>query len=572
MVPREGGCGRHRAPRGRERLHRGAHRAPRGPARADLRRDQGTHARDRPVGADAPRRLVVLRPHGRGQAVRHPVPRTARLRRTTGRRPSSRPTSTVPGEQILLDGNVEAEGHEFFSLGSFEVSNDGTRMLYGVDVAGDERYTVRVRDLVTGEQLPDEIPGTFAGATFSPDGRFIVYTTVDDAWRPDTVWLHELGTPVDRRREALPRARRAVLGRRGLHPQRPLPRDRDRLVDHARGMARGCRRPALRAARRVAAHRGRRVRLLARRDRRRGRAVHPPQRRRPGFRAGAGGGIRPLRSAADRRSRTVPASGCSACRRSATGACVGYRRGGLARARHARLRRRLGRRRSSSTSRCTRSATGGNPEWAPPLIRARLRLVRDARHGVRLRGRDRRPAAAQAPAGARRLRARATTRRRGCGRPRRTARRSRSRSCGSARSATPAPRRAPLHLYGYGSYEHSIEPGFSVRAPVGARPRRDLRRRARARRRRDGPPVVRGRQAAAASATRSPTSSTAPCTSIDHGYTTRRPAGRRGRLGRRPADGRRREPRARSCSPASSPTCRSSTRSRRSSTRRCRSR
>jgi len=110
--------------------------------------------------------------------------------------PELSPDVEVPGEQVLLDGNVEAEGHEFFSLGSFEVSNDGTRMLYGVDVAGDERYTIRVRDLVTGEQLPDEIPGTFAGATFSPDGRFIVYTTVDDAWRPDTVWLHELGTPV----------------------------------------------------------------------------------------------------------------------------------------------------------------------------------------------------------------------------------------------------------------------------------------------------------------------------------------------------------------------------------------
>jgi oligopeptidase B len=110
--------------------------------------------------------------------------------------PELSPDVEVAGEQILLDGNVEAEGHEFFSLGSFEVSNDGTLMLYGVDVAGDERYTVRVRNLVTGEQLPDEIPDTFAGATFSPEGRFIVYTTVDDAWRPDTVWLHELGTPV----------------------------------------------------------------------------------------------------------------------------------------------------------------------------------------------------------------------------------------------------------------------------------------------------------------------------------------------------------------------------------------
>ncbi len=110
--------------------------------------------------------------------------------------PELNPGVAVTGEQVLLDGNVEAEGHEFFSLGSFSISNDGTRMLYGIDVEGDERYTIRVRDLVTGEPLPDEIPGTFAGASFSPDGRFIVYTTVDDAWRPDTVWLHELGTPV----------------------------------------------------------------------------------------------------------------------------------------------------------------------------------------------------------------------------------------------------------------------------------------------------------------------------------------------------------------------------------------
>ena len=102
----------------------------------------------------------------------------------------------VAGEQIVLDGNAEAEGQEFFALGSFEVSKDGTLLLYGVDVEGDERYTLKVRDLRTGENLPDEIPNTSAGASFSPDGRFIVYLTVDDAWRPDTVWLHELGTPV----------------------------------------------------------------------------------------------------------------------------------------------------------------------------------------------------------------------------------------------------------------------------------------------------------------------------------------------------------------------------------------
>ena len=115
--------------------------------------------------------------------------------------PELHPDEPVPGEEVLLDGNVEAEGHEFFSLGSFEVSADGSLLLYGVDVAGDERYTIRVRELATGRHLPDVIPETFAGAEFSPDGRFIVYTTVDDAWRPDTVWLHEIGTLVsaDRR-------------------------------------------------------------------------------------------------------------------------------------------------------------------------------------------------------------------------------------------------------------------------------------------------------------------------------------------------------------------------------------
>ncbi|PJJ61469.1 S9 family peptidase [Compostimonas suwonensis] len=101
----------------------------------------------------------------------------------------------VPGEQIVLDDNVEAAGHEFYSLGSFDVSEDGRLLLYAVDTVGDERYTLRVRDLETGEDLADEVPGTFPGALFSPDGRYLYYPTVDDAWRPDTIWRHELGQP-----------------------------------------------------------------------------------------------------------------------------------------------------------------------------------------------------------------------------------------------------------------------------------------------------------------------------------------------------------------------------------------
>ncbi|MGV8913052.1 MAG: S9 family peptidase [Rhodoglobus sp.] len=123
-------------------------------------------------------------------------------------------STTLPGEQILLDDNVEAEGHDFFSLGSFSLSDDGTLLLYGVDIEGDERYTLRVRQLgeaatsadtsntdadavirySAADDLPDEIPGTAGGALLDATGKYVFYTTVDDAWRPDTVWRYELGT------------------------------------------------------------------------------------------------------------------------------------------------------------------------------------------------------------------------------------------------------------------------------------------------------------------------------------------------------------------------------------------
>lgn len=103
----------------------------------------------------------------------------------------------APGEEVIFDGNVEAEGHDFFSLGSFDVSSDGALLAYGVDVEGDERYTLRVRDLTTGQNLPDEITETAPGATFDATGRFLFYPTVDDSWRPDTIWRHQVGSTGD---------------------------------------------------------------------------------------------------------------------------------------------------------------------------------------------------------------------------------------------------------------------------------------------------------------------------------------------------------------------------------------
>lgn len=99
----------------------------------------------------------------------------------------------IPGEQVLLDENVEAHGHEFFSLGAATVSLDGHTLAYSVDTRGDERYTLRFVDLRTGERYADEISGIGAGATWAADNRTLYYTTVDEAWRPDTVWRHRLG-------------------------------------------------------------------------------------------------------------------------------------------------------------------------------------------------------------------------------------------------------------------------------------------------------------------------------------------------------------------------------------------
>ncbi|QHE67712.1 S9 family peptidase [Rhodococcus sp. WAY2] len=108
--------------------------------------------------------------------------------------PELTPGVELPGEQILLDGNAEAEGHDFFSVGAFSLSHDGTLLAYSVDVVGDERYTLRFKNLVTGELLPDEITGTAPGVTWAIDHRHVFYLTVDESWRPDTVWRHRLGT------------------------------------------------------------------------------------------------------------------------------------------------------------------------------------------------------------------------------------------------------------------------------------------------------------------------------------------------------------------------------------------
>ncbi len=103
----------------------------------------------------------------------------------------------IQGEEVLLDGNEVAGDSEFFSLGTVDVSPDGRLLAYSVDLKGDERFTLRIKDLNTGDLLPDQLPEVHYGSAWSADGSTIFYTKVDDAWRPYQVWRHALGSDDD---------------------------------------------------------------------------------------------------------------------------------------------------------------------------------------------------------------------------------------------------------------------------------------------------------------------------------------------------------------------------------------
>lgn len=101
-------------------------------------------------------------------------------------------------EQVCLDVNALAQGHEYFQLGDVALDPDQRYLAWQADTRGDERYTLRIRDLDRGEDLADEIPATHAGAVWASDGATLLYVVEDETRRPYQVWRHRLGTrPAD---------------------------------------------------------------------------------------------------------------------------------------------------------------------------------------------------------------------------------------------------------------------------------------------------------------------------------------------------------------------------------------
>lgn len=100
-------------------------------------------------------------------------------------------------EEILLDANILAEGQNYFRLGNFAVSPDHRLLAYSVDLEGDEAYTIYVKDIGSGQLLPDRIANTYYTLEWANDNRTFFYTVLDAAKRPYRAFRHALGDAAD---------------------------------------------------------------------------------------------------------------------------------------------------------------------------------------------------------------------------------------------------------------------------------------------------------------------------------------------------------------------------------------
>jgi len=104
-------------------------------------------------------------------------------------------------DQLIIDEPALAQGHEYFRLGAVSVSQCGRYLAYAIDTDGSERFEARIRDLQTGEMLPDVIPGTLSALVWTTDSKAILYSLANDNWRTDNARVHVIGTPVSEDRE-----------------------------------------------------------------------------------------------------------------------------------------------------------------------------------------------------------------------------------------------------------------------------------------------------------------------------------------------------------------------------------
>jgi oligopeptidase B len=104
------------------------------------------------------------------------------------------PTSTLKGEQVVLDENREAGDHPFLSVGVLAISPDDRWVAVGTDFDGDELHHLTIRPLLGQDPITDQLDDVYYGFTWANDSRHFFYSRVDDTMRPWQIWRHEIGT------------------------------------------------------------------------------------------------------------------------------------------------------------------------------------------------------------------------------------------------------------------------------------------------------------------------------------------------------------------------------------------
>jgi oligopeptidase B len=103
-------------------------------------------------------------------------------------------------EQVILDGNLLAVGHPFFSLGDMDISDDARWLAYTTDTTGFRQYTLHLKDLTTGETLAGPVVSSqierVGSVVWAADNRHLFYTVEDEVQkRQFQLWRHTMGTP-----------------------------------------------------------------------------------------------------------------------------------------------------------------------------------------------------------------------------------------------------------------------------------------------------------------------------------------------------------------------------------------
>jgi len=106
-----------------------------------------------------------------------------------------KPGSLDAAEEVMLDGDALASGHEFFAVMGWSVSSGNDILAYATDTVGRRIATLRFRNLVTGEEYPDALPEVTGDMAWALDNRTLFYTRQDlTTLRPDRVFRHTLGS------------------------------------------------------------------------------------------------------------------------------------------------------------------------------------------------------------------------------------------------------------------------------------------------------------------------------------------------------------------------------------------